>query len=156
MREEKQCILIPMYVAELRDSSQEVRKIFGINFRKVLMEREKDGLTQSLKTEIFSSLLNKTSPFYHEILGAFILFFFFFSLFFNSFSLSFFFWLHLIFKYLGGIEEYKRGEKLKFSKLMQGWHTEDKYFVELILVVDAEIRNEFQHTNILGEARKHF
>jgi hypothetical protein len=113
------------------------------------MEREKNGLTQSLKTEIFSSLLNKTSPLYHEIFGSLYSSFLSFSFFFlNSFSLSHFFWLHLILKYLGGIEEYKRGEKFKFSKLMKGWHTEDECFVELILVVDAEIRNEFQHTNI--------
>jgi hypothetical protein len=51
---------------------------------------------------------------------------------------------------LGGIEEYRRGGKLKFFRLMRGWHTKDEYFVELILVVDAEIRNEFQHTNISG------
>jgi hypothetical protein len=112
------------------------------------MEREKNGLTQSLKTEIFSSLLNKTSPLYHEIFGSLYSSSSFFFQFFFSFSL--FFWFHLIFKYLGGIEEYKRGEKLKFSKLMKGWHTEDEYFVELILVVDVEIRNEFQHTNIFG------
>ena len=110
------------------------------------MEREKNGLTQSLKTEIFSSLLNKTSPLYHEIFGSLYSSSFFSVLF--LFLIIHFFWLHLIFKYLGGIEEYKRGEKLMFSKLMKGWHTEDEYFVELILVVDAEIRNEFQHTNI--------